>query len=142
MNTDGPACSRVERKGRTTCGYFFDDDRRIFYATTHTPGRVPRGPTIPKGTCGAHDTTSMLRTPTAAGLGHTNNPRYEPKDALPDGKTIVFTSLRDGDLGHLTMNVDGTHLKRPNANPRLRRRSLLFATANRSFIAPGIRNGR
>src|SRR5882762_5676381 len=35
MNTDGTALHRVSNgTGRTTCGYFFDDDRRIFYATT------------------------------------------------------------------------------------------------------------
>ena len=30
----------------------------------------------------------------------------------PDGKTIVFTSLRDGDLDIYTMNIDGSNLRR------------------------------
>ena len=29
------------------------------------------------------------------------------RHASPDGKTIVFTSLKDGDLDIYTMNVDG-----------------------------------
>src|SRR5467141_556412 len=35
MNTDGTGLHRSPSgKGRTTCGNFFDDDRRVFYATT------------------------------------------------------------------------------------------------------------
>ncbi|MCA9452209.1 MAG: PD40 domain-containing protein, partial [Nitrospira sp.] len=30
----------------------------------------------------------------------------------PDGKTIVFTSIRDGDLDVYTMDIDGKNLKR------------------------------
>ena len=39
MNIDGTGLHRVSSgKGRTTCGYFFDNDRRIFYATTEHAG--------------------------------------------------------------------------------------------------------
>ncbi len=43
----------------------------------------------------------------------TTNPGYDAEGTLsPDGTTIVFTSLRDGDLDIYTMRVDGTHLRR------------------------------
>src|SRR5216117_2806445 len=39
INVDGSGLHRVSSgKGRTTCGYFFDDDRRIFYSTTEHAG--------------------------------------------------------------------------------------------------------
>src|SRR3954470_8918522 len=42
---------------------------------------------------------------------------HDPDDDLlpswsPDGKRIVFTSMRDGDNGIYTMNVNGTNQKR------------------------------
>ena len=43
----------------------------------------------------------------------TNYGVYTAEGVLsPDGKTIVFTSLKDGDLDIYTMNVDGTDVKR------------------------------
>src|SRR6266498_2092423 len=42
---------------------------------------------------------------------NTNNPHYDAEGTLsPDGTTIVFTSLRNGDLDIYTMSVDGRHL--------------------------------
>src|SRR5438105_11134509 len=36
MNVDGSGVRRVSTGyGKTTCGYFFDADRRIFFASTH-----------------------------------------------------------------------------------------------------------
>ena len=35
----------------------------------------------------------------------------------PDGTSIVFTSLKDGDLDIYTMNVDGTNVKRLTTTP-------------------------
>src|SRR5215469_2672375 len=36
MNIDGSGVHRVSNGfGKTTCGYFFDGDRRIFFASTH-----------------------------------------------------------------------------------------------------------
>jgi TolB protein len=41
------------------------------------------------------------------------SPRYDAEATLsPDGRTIVFTSLRDGDLEIYTMQVDGSNLRR------------------------------
>src|SRR6266550_981408 len=89
MGADGGALHRVSSgRGRTTCGYFFDHDRRIFYSSTEHAGG------------------SGARRLTA-------NPGYDAEGTLsPDGTTIVFTSLRDGDLDIYTMRVDGSGLRR------------------------------
>jgi Tol biopolymer transport system component len=43
----------------------------------------------------------------------TTTPRYDAESVVsPDGKRLVFTSLRDGDLDLYTMNVDGTDVRR------------------------------
>jgi Tol biopolymer transport system component len=48
----------------------------------------------------------------------TNYGVYTAEGVLsPDGKTIVFTSLKDGDLDIYTMNVDGTNVKRLTTTP-------------------------
>ncbi|MER3425195.1 MAG: hypothetical protein C4293_20190, partial [Nitrospiraceae bacterium] len=43
----------------------------------------------------------------------TATPGYDAEATIsPDGKTIIFTSLRDGDLDLYAMNLDGTHVRR------------------------------
>src|SRR6266700_226843 len=117
MNVDGTGLHRVSNgKGRTTCGYFFDDDRRIFYSTTeHAGAACPPRPDYSKGYVWALYNYDIY-VATADGQGArriATNPGYDAEGTLsPDGKTIVFTSLRDGDLDIYTMDVDGKHVKR------------------------------
>jgi Tol biopolymer transport system component len=48
----------------------------------------------------------------------TNYGVYTAEGVLsPDGTSIVFTSLKDGDLDIYTMNVDGTNVKRLTTTP-------------------------
>src|SRR5213596_4152335 len=117
MSADGSGAHRVSSgRGRTTCGYFFDRDRRIFYSSTeHAGAACPPRPDYSQGYVWAlYDYD--LYTAAADGSGAqrlTTNPEYDAEGTLsPDGRTIVFTSLRDGDLDILAMRVDGTHLKR------------------------------
>jgi Tol biopolymer transport system component len=117
MNSDGSGTHRVSSgKGRTTCGYFFDDDRRIFYATTeHAAAACPPRPDYSKGYVWAlYDYDIYVAHADGQRARRiTHNPRYDAEGTLsPDGRTIVFTSLRNGDLDIYTMRVDGTHLKR------------------------------
>ena len=43
INTDGTGLHRVSSgRGRTTCGYFFDRDRRVFYSSTEHLGSITR----------------------------------------------------------------------------------------------------
>src|SRR6185503_1061335 len=117
MNIDGSDLHRVSSgKGRTTCGYFFDQDRRIFYATTeHAGAACPPRPDYSKGYVWAlYDYDIYTANADGNDLRRlTNNPQYDAEGTLsPDGTTIVFTSLRNGDLDIYTMRVDGTNLKR------------------------------
>jgi len=117
MNADGTNLHRVSSgKGRTTCGYFFDNDRRIFYASTERSGPAcPPRPDYSKGYVWAlydYDIYTANRDGARA-RRITKNARYDAEGTLsPDGKTIVFTSLRNGDLDIYTMSVDGGHLRR------------------------------
>jgi TolB protein len=117
MNADGSNLHRVSSgRGRTTCGYFFDDDRRIFYATTeHAGAACPPRPDYSRGYVWAlYDYDISVASAEGSGTQRiTDNPRYDAEGTLsPDGKTIVFTSLRNGDLDIYTMNVDGSDLQR------------------------------
>ncbi|MEW6543761.1 MAG: hypothetical protein AB1411_09125 [Nitrospirota bacterium] len=102
--------------GATTCGYFFPGDRRVLYSSTHLVS--PACPPKPKiegryrWALDDYDIFSvkvdgqqMQRLTTTAG--------YDAEATIsPDGKTIVFTSIRDGDLDLYAMNLDGTHVRR------------------------------
>ncbi len=103
MNVDGTGLQRVSNgRGRTTCGYFFDNDRRIFYATTqHAGAACPPRPDYSKGYVWAlYDYDIYVANADGQGARRiTTNPHYDAEGTLsPDGKTIVFTSLRNGDL--------------------------------------------
>jgi Tol biopolymer transport system component len=102
--------------GATTCGYFFPGDRRVLYSSTYAAG--PNCPPKPKRD-GAYrwalddydvyavrlDGQEMQRL--------TSTPGYDAEATVsPDGKTIVWTSMRDGDLDLYAMNLDGTKSRR------------------------------
>ncbi len=116
MNTDGTNAHRVSNgKGKTTCGYFMDGDRRIFFASSHavdtacTPRPDPSKGYVwrldPYDIYTANSDGSHLKRLTNYGI-------YTAEGVLSaDGKRIVFTSLKDGDLDIYTMNADGTNVK-------------------------------
>jgi TolB protein len=117
VNLDGSGLRRVSNGlGRTTCGYFYDDDRRIFYSSTfkHSPDCPPppdrsRGYVWPLG----HLDIYTSRTDGSDLRQLTDNGAYNAEGTLsPDGRTIIFTSTRDGDIDLYTMNVDGSNVRR------------------------------
>jgi TolB protein len=122
MNVDGTGVRRVSAGvGKTTCGYFYDGDQRIFFASTHAADTAcPPKPDPSKGYVWgldpfdiyvASDDGSALRRLTNYGV-------YTAEGTLsPDGRSIVFTSLKDGDLDIYTMNVDGTNIRRLTNTP-------------------------
>lgn len=117
MGVDGRGLHRVSSgHGRTTCGYFYDRDRRIFYSSTeHTSFDCPPRPDYSQGYVWAlYDYDIYAANADGSGARRlTTNPNYDAEATLsPDGRTIVFTSLRDGDLDIYTMSVDGSNLKR------------------------------
>ena len=103
--------------GTTTCGYFFPGDRRVLYSSTHLRG--PNCPPKPKRDGGAYrwalDDYDLfsVRIDGQDPQRLTNTPGYDAEATVsPNGKTIVWTSVRDGDLEIYAMDLDGTHPRR------------------------------
>jgi Tol biopolymer transport system component len=118
MDRDGGNVRRVSSgKGRTTCSYIFPGGKTILYASTYLSGDAcPPNPDYSKGYVWKLYPSYEIFTANADGSAIkrlTNNPGYDAEATLsPDGKTIIFTSLRHGDLDLYTMRADGTHVKR------------------------------
>ena len=122
MNVDGSGLRRVsDGTGKTTCGYFIDGNRRIVYASTHAadtacpPRPDPRSGYVwrldPFDLYTANADGSNRRRLTSYGV-------YTAEATLsPDGRMLVFTSMKDGDLEMYTMNVDGTNIRRLTTTP-------------------------
>jgi TolB protein len=118
MDRDGSHVKRLSNgKGRTTCSYIFPGGKKILYASTYLSGDAcPPNPDYSKGYVWKLYPSYEIFTANADGSGIkrlTNNPGYDAEATLsPDGKTIIFTSLRDGDLDLYTMRPDGSHVTR------------------------------
>jgi Tol biopolymer transport system component len=117
INLDGSGLRRVSNGlGRTTCGYFYDNDRRIFYSSTFK--NSPDCPAPPDRSHGyvwplGHLEIYTSRTDGTDLRQLTDNGAYNAESTLsPDGRTIIFTSTRDGDIELYTMNVDGGNVRR------------------------------
>jgi Tol biopolymer transport system component len=109
-------------KGRVTCGYFLDGDRRVMYASTHLASPdCPPPVDHSKGYAWPMVAGYDLVSHALDGSGFrrlTDTPGYDAEATLsPDGKTIVFTSVRDGDLEIYTMATDGKDVKRLTREP-------------------------
>jgi len=118
MNIDGFDPHLVSTgQGKTTCAYFYRDGRHILYSSTHlsSPECPPR-PDYSKGyVWGVYSAFQIFyATETGKILKQlTTGPGYNAEATLSaDGKKIVFTSSRDGDLEIYTMNADGSGVKR------------------------------
>ncbi|MBL8997091.1 MAG: PD40 domain-containing protein [Gemmatimonadetes bacterium] len=122
MRADGSDVARVsDGRGKTTCGWFFPGNDRLFFAsTTAHQDACPAKPDPSAGYVwpldpydiytSNRDGTDLKRL--------TNYDVYTAEGILsPDGRTIVFTSLKDGDLDIYTMNVDGTNVRRLTNTP-------------------------
>jgi hypothetical protein len=109
-------------KGRTTCGYFYDHDRRVLFASTHAGGdSCPPPPDMSHGYTWAIYPTYEIFTarPDGSDLKRlTNHPDYDAEGTMSvDGKWLVFTSKRDGDVDLYKMHMDGTGLTRLTRAP-------------------------
>lgn len=118
MNVDGSEVKLLNSgKGRTTCGFFFPDGRRILYASTHLASDAcPPAPDRSQGYVWPIYPSYEIFSADLDGSGLkrlTKNPGYDAEGTIsPDGKKIAFTSMRSGDLDIFTMNADGTGAKR------------------------------
>jgi TolB protein len=109
-------------QGKTTCGFFMDGDRRVLYASTHLAGpECPPRPDFSRGYVWAMYPGYDIFTARDDGgdlRRLTETPGYDAEATLsPDGKTIVFTSVRDGDLEIYTMASDGKSVRRLTHEP-------------------------
>ncbi len=118
MNADGSDARLVSTgKGKTTCGYFLAGGGQILYSSTHIAGPdCPPRPDYSKGyVWGVYSSFQLFLAKDSGEIARplTTGPGYNAESTLSrDGKKIVFTSSRDGDLDIYTMKLDGTGVKR------------------------------
>ncbi|HEY6765847.1 MAG TPA: hypothetical protein VI386_13840 [Candidatus Sulfotelmatobacter sp.] len=117
MNLDGSDQHMVSTgKGRTTCSYFYPNGKKILYASTHqASAECPPRPDFSKGYVWAVYAGYDIFTasPDGSDLKQlTTTPGYDAEATISvDGKKIVFTSVRNGDLDIYSMDADGKHVK-------------------------------
>jgi TolB protein len=124
MNIDGTDVRQVSNgEGRTTCSYFFKDGKHLLYASTHGGSRdCPQAPDFAKyGYVWAVYPDYDIYTADLDGnniRNLTKSPGYDAEATIsPNGKKIVFTSDRSGDLELYSMDTDGTNVKQLTNEP-------------------------
>ncbi|MFK7905691.1 MAG: hypothetical protein AB8B69_11230 [Chitinophagales bacterium] len=105
-------------KGRTTCSYFYPGDSTIVYASTHQAGEAcppkPDSEKIKAYVWPLYPTFEIYKADLQGNIIKklTENGSYDAEATIsPDGKTMVFTSTRNGDIDLYTMNLDGKNVK-------------------------------
>jgi Tol biopolymer transport system component len=114
-------------KGKCTCAYYHPDGQSILYASTHleaaSTGAKPKGPAYSRTERYRWDfdpAMDIFRADLGGGnlVRLTDTPGYDAEGSYSaDGKSIIFTSFRDGDAEIYIMNADGTHPRRITQSP-------------------------
>ncbi len=118
MNVDGSNLKMISNgDGRTTCSYFFPGAKQVLYSSTHLADKqCPPKPDFSKGYVWAVYPGFDVFTakPDGSDIKQlTNTPGYDAETTITlDGKKLVFTSMRDGDLDIYTMDADGKNVRR------------------------------
>ncbi len=105
-------------EGRTTCSYFVNDSIIMFSSTHLTSDTCPPVPDREKLKKYVWPIYNSYEIFLSDYDGHilkqlTKNNFYDAEATVsPDGKTILFTSDRDGDLDLYTMDLNGKNIKR------------------------------
>lgn len=122
MDVNGGNVRRVSTgEGKTTCGFFFPAGDRILFSSTHAHSvACPPPPDYSRGYVWPVDEYDIyFANPDGSDLVRvTDSPGYDAEATLsPDGRTIVFTSTRDGDLDIYAMDADGSNVRRLTHEP-------------------------
>jgi TolB protein len=118
MNVDGSKVRMVSNgDGRTTCAFFLKGNKRILYGSTHLGGKdCPPSPDFSQGYVWPvyPEYDIFTAKPNGKDIKRlTSTPGYDAEATVsPDGKKIIFTSQRDGDLDLYSMDPDGKNVKR------------------------------
>jgi len=123
MNIDGSDVKMISNgEGRTTCSYFLKGGKKVIYASTFMGGKsCPPNPDFSKGYVWAIYPEYDIYVANADGSNIkklTDSPGYDAEATVaPNGKKIVFTSERDGDLELYSMDINGKNVKRLTNEP-------------------------
>lgn len=117
LSTKGGAPQLVSTgKGRTTCAYFLKGDKEIVYASTHEAS--PECPTPPDHShgyvWGLFEFDIYKANADGSGLVNLtpNTPGYDAEATVcPKDGSIIFTSIRTGDLELFRMDADGKNVR-------------------------------
>lgn len=112
-------------KGRTTCGAFMKDGKHFIYASTHLGG--DSCPPVPdrkkygnKYIWPLYESFDIFMADLDGRIVKrlTNTPGYDAEGTIsPDGKKMVFTSVRDGDLELYIMDLRTGKTRRITHHP-------------------------
>jgi len=129
LGANGPASGAVpplvpvsNGKGATTCSYFMPGDQQVIYASTQLGGDAcPPKPDHSLGYVWAlYDSYDIFKADAdgknVTRLTDTKGYDAEATVCAKDG-SIVFTSVRDGDIDLYRMDADGKNVKRITATP-------------------------
>lgn len=104
-------------QGRTTCGYYFPRGDRILFSSTHeTSAECPPRPDYSHGYVWPIYSSYQIYSAKPDGsdlrlLSHAPGSYNAESTISRDGKKVVFTSTRNGDLDIFTMNADGSDVR-------------------------------
>jgi TolB protein len=120
MNVDGSGRRMLSNgQGKTTCAYFTPDNKHVVYSSTFKASPTcPPKPDFSRGYVWALYPGFDIFRADLDGRNIkplTTPPRYDAEATIRRDGTIVFTSLRDGDLDIYTMDKDGRSVKRLTA---------------------------
>lgn len=105
--------------GRTTCAFFYPGNKYIVYASTH-PGSKECPPVPDRSKYGnkyiwpIYESFDIFKADRKGKIVKrlTKTKGYDAEATLsPDGRMMVFTSMRSGDLELYTMNLEGKNVK-------------------------------